>query len=101
RLAEALEAERAELADLPANIGNGPDEAIYQQLSSDAALLGTYLSHATAALDSGQAAVAVAFLRRAAEIDPRSAAQRLLPLARLRLNDEQKNEAQDQHLASA
>ena len=98
--ADELEAERAELADLPTNVGNGPDEAIDQQLSSDAALLGTYLSHATAALDSGQAAVAVAFLRRAAEIDPRSAAQRLLPLARLRLNDEQKNEAPDHRLAS-
>ena len=90
--ADELEAERVELAELPTNVGNGPDEAIYQQLATDAALHPTYLAHGTDALERGEAAIAVAFLRRAAELDAQSAAHLILPLARLRLNEAQKAE---------
>ncbi len=87
--ADEIEAERVELADLPTNAGDGPAEAIYQQLAADAALATTYLAFGAGALERGDATIAVAFLRRAAEIDPHSAASHLLPLARLRLTEEQ------------
>ena len=85
--AEEIEAEQAELAELPTNAGDGPAEAIYVQLASDPQLVELYLSYGANALDQGRPTEAVAFLRRAAELDPRSHASLLLPLARLRLSE--------------
>lgn len=86
--ADEIEAEKVELAELSTNVGDGPSEAIYQQLATDPALATTYLAYGAGALERGEPTIAVAFLRRAAEIDPRSPAGRLLPLARLRLAEE-------------
>ncbi len=90
--ADELAAERAELAELPLNAGDGPAEAIYQQLGDDPALVPVYLAHGVTALEQGSVPVAVAFLRRAHELDPHSPARQLLPLARQRLAEWQQQQ---------
>ena len=90
--AEEIAAEQVELAELPANTGDVASDAMYQSIVADKTLVSTFIHYATNALERNEPAVAVAFLRRAVELDPHSHATKLLPLARMHLAEQQGNQ---------
>ena len=95
--AEELAAEQSEIAGLPTNAGDDPSERIYHQLACEPLLLSTYLAHGVQALEAEDPALAVAFLRRAHELDHHGPALKLLALARAQLVTWQQMQREEAH----